>query len=269
MQWWCSAQGLAWSWTWRPYVGVWILVAVLVVWYVRLARRSGGVPAGRRWAFAGGVASLWVALDWPLGALAAGYLASVHMVQFLLVALIAPPLLLLSIPEPAWESLTRRPAIAGALERLTRPIVAVIVFNGLVWLTHWPRVVDGLMSYQAGSFLIDMLWILAGFVFWWPVVARVPARARFGYPRKVAYLILATIANTGVFIYLTFSHLPVYATYELAPPIPWISSREDQQAAGLLMKMGGGLVLWTAIGILFGRWYRAEEGSGAPRAEKA
>ena len=96
MQWWGSAQGLAWSWTWRPYVGVWILVGLLVAWYVRLARRSGGVTPGRRWVFAGGVASLWIALDWPLGALAAGYLASVHMVQFLLVALIAPPLLLFS-----------------------------------------------------------------------------------------------------------------------------------------------------------------------------
>jgi putative membrane protein len=249
-------------------VGVWILVAVLVAWYVRLARRSGGATAGRRWAFAGGVASLWVALDWPVGALAAGYLASVHMIQFLLVALVAPPLLLLSIPDAAWARLAQRP-IAGPLERLTRPIVAVAVFNALVWLTHWPRMVDGLMSYQAGSFLIDMLWILAGFVFWWPVVARVPARPRFGYPRKVAYLILATVANTGVFIYLTFSHLPVYATYELAPPIPWITAREDQQAAGLLMKMGGGLVLWTAIGILFGRWYQAEEGSLPGRAKEA
>lgn len=269
MQWWCSAQGLAWSWTWRPYVGVWILIAVLVTWYARIARRSGGATVGQRWAFGGAVASLWVALDWPVGALAAGYLASVHMVQFLLVALVAPPLLLLAIPDPAWARLAGRPAVVGALERLTRPIVAVVVFNALVWLTHWPRMVDGLMAHQAGSFLIDMLWILAGFVFWWPVVAKAPARAAFGYPRKVAYLILATVANTGVFIYLTFSHLPVYATYELAPPIPWITAREDQQAAGLLMKMGGGLVLWTAIGILFARWYQAEEGTVASRAKEA
>ena len=266
MQWWCSAQGLAWSWTWRPYVGVWILVALLVTWYARMAR-SGDATAGRRWAFVGGVASLWVALDWPVGALAAGYLASVHMVQFLLVALVAPPLLLLSIPEPAWARLADRAPVARALEPITRPLVAVVVFNALVWLTHWPRFVDALMPTQAGSFLIDMLWILAGFFFWWPVVAKVPARTGFGYPRKVAYLILATIANTGVFIYLTFSHLPVYATYELAPPIPWITAREDQQAAGLLMKMGGGIVLWTAIGILFARWYQVEEGTVARATE--
>ena len=72
--------------------------------------------------------------------------------------------------------------------------------------------------------------------------------------RPLAYGWLA-----GVFVYLTFTHLPVYATYELAPPIPWISAREDQQVAGLLMKLGGGAVLWAAIGVLFARWYRAEE----------
>jgi putative membrane protein len=260
VQWWCSAQGLAWSWTWRPYLGVWVMVAILVAAYVRLARRSGGVPPSRAGSFAAALACLWVALDWPVGALAAGYLASVHMVQFLLVALIAPPLLLHSIPDKAWERLANRPRLVRALRPATRPLVASVVFNTLVWLTHWPRIVDGLMGYQAGSFAIDMLWILAGLFFWWPVVAPVPARERFGYPFKVAYLILATVANTGVFIYLTFTHLPVYATYELAPPIPWITAREDQQVAGLLMKMGGGVVLWTAIGVLFVRWYQTEEG---------
>jgi putative membrane protein len=237
---------------------VWVLVAVLVAVYIRMARRAGGVGPARGWAFAAGVASLWIALDWPIGALAAGYLASVHMVQFLLVALVAPPLLLIAIPESAWRRLADRPALVTVLRPLTTPLVGSIVFNALVWLTHWPRLVDALMGSQAGSFLIDMLWILAGLFFWWPVAAPVPARERFGYPLKVAYLILATVANTGVFVYLTFTHLPVYATYELAPPIPWISAREDQQVAGLLMKLGGGVVLWTAIGILFARWYRAE-----------
>lgn len=259
MQWWCSAQGLAWSWTWRPYLGVWVLVGMLVVGYVTLVRRSGGVPAGRAGAFAAGALVLWVALDWPVGALAAGYLASVHMLQFLLVALVAPPLLLLSVPGGGWSRLAERPALVRALRGATRPLVAIVVFNAIVWLTHWPRMVDGLMSHQAGSFLIDMLWIAAGLVFWWPVVAPVPAREGFGYPLKVGYLILATIANTGVFVYLTFSHLPIYATYELAPPIPWISVREDQQVAGLMMKLGGGAVLWVAIAVVFARWFQAEE----------
>ena len=52
----------------------------------------------------------------------------------------------------------------------------------------------------------------------------------------------------------------MYATYELAPPIPGISKRQDQQLAGLMMKLGGAVVLWTGITALFFQWYRREEG---------
>jgi putative membrane protein len=51
----------------------------------------------------------------------------------------------------------------------------------------------------------------------------------------------------------------VYATFELAPPVYGISARDDQRVAGLLMKVGTAAVLWTAISILFYRWYRSEE----------
>lgn len=263
MRFWCSAQGVAWSWTWQPYVGVWALVLALALAYVRLVRRTTGARPGaaswRTWSFAAGVLALWVALDWPVGALAAGYLASVHMVQFLLVALVAPALLLLGVPDPAWLALRRR---SGAwLRRTTHPLAAILVFNLIVVLTHWPFVVDGLMSYQAGSFLIDALWILGGTLLWWPVVAPVPERPGFGYPLKIAYLIAVTITTTIPFLYLTFTALPVFATYELAPPIAGITKREDQQLAGLLMKLGGAVVLWTGITALFFRWYRREEGT--------
>lgn len=261
MQWWCSARAEAWEWTWRPYAGVWLMVALVVGGYVLLRRRypvepgEGGGTA-RTAAFAAGVASLWLALDWPLGALA-GYLASAHMGQFLLVGLIAPPLFLYSVPPAAWEAWARRGP--GRLARLlTHPVVALATFNVLVVLTHWPPVVDGLMASQAGSFAIDMAWIAAGAAFWWPLVAPVPERPGFGYLLKIGYLIAATITTAGPFLFLTFSELPVYATYELAPPIEGIGKRADQQAAGLLMKLGGAVVFWVAITVLFWRWYVEE-----------
>ena len=70
----------------------------------------------------------------------------------------------------------------------------------------------------------------------------------------MGYLIAATLVNTGVFAYLTFSQVPVYATFELAPPVGFLSTRDDQLVAGLLMKLGGAAVLWTSITILFFRW---------------
>lgn len=255
MQWWCSAQGVAWSWTWRPYVGVWVLVAGLLFLYWRGTSDRGS----RGFSFAAGVAALWVALDWPVGALAAGYLASVHMVQFLLVGLVAPALLIMGVPPVWFERLVGRRSIGAVLELVTRPLIALITFNLIVAVTHWPRVVDTLMVTQAGSFVIDMAWLVGGLMFWWPVVAPFPERPRFGYVLKIGYLIAATILAIAPFLFLTFSTLPVYATYELAPPVDWISKQDDQRLAGILMKLGGGLILWTAITALFFKWYREEE----------
>lgn len=260
MQWWCSAQGVAWTWQWRPYIGVWLLIGLLAGAYVVLRRRTGADDGSwRPLSFAAGLLALWVALDWPVGALAAGYLASVHMVQFLLVGVVGPVLLLLGVPRGAFARLSRRPAAVAALRRLTHPLVAIAVFNLVVAFTHWPTIVDGLMGTQIGSFGIDMLWLAGGLVFWWPVVCPVPVRPGFSDFLKIGYLILNTIVSTAPFVYLTFSHLPVYATYELAPPIEGISKREDQQLAGILMKVGGGLIVWTAISILFFRWHQREE----------
>jgi putative membrane protein len=114
------------------------------------------------------------------------------------------------------------------------------------------------MSSQLGSFALDMAWLAAGLILWWPLVAPVPERPRFSYMVKVGYLILATILNTPAFILLTFSDLPLYATYELAPPVHGIPVRTDQQVAGLLMKMGGGMIYWVAITVLFFKWYHSE-----------
>ena len=75
----------------------------------------------------------------------------------------------------------------------------------------------------------------------------------------MGYLLVATVLNTMPYAFLTFGELPFYGIYELAPPVTGISTREDQQIAGLLMKMGGGAILWTAITILFFQWFNREE----------
>lgn len=259
MRWWCAAQGVPWEWSWRPYPGVWAFVALLGIAYLRLRRRQGGRADGRRTgAFVAGSLLLWIALDWPVGALGAGYLASVHMVQFLLIALAAPAFLLYGIPPSALDRLPMRGIAGRTIRFLTHPAVAILLFHAVVVATHWPSVVDRLMASQGGSFLLDMAWLAGGLLFWWPVICPAPERC-FPYPAKIGYLILATILGTAPFLFLTFAELPFYATYELAPPVAGISAREDQRVAGLLMKVGGGAILWTAITVLFFRWWAASE----------
>ena len=271
LQWWCSAQTAAWSWNPRPFPGVWLLVALLAVLFWRLGRASddsdgeSGPSRDRRagWAWFGGVLALWVALDWPVGALS-GYLASAHMLQYLLTALVAPPLLLLGVPSGAWGRLAARPRAVRVLGFVTHPLIAIAIFQLVLYYTHLPSVVDRLMVTQLGSLAIDTLWLGGGLLFWWPVVAPVPDRPRFGYPLKMGYLFLSTVLNTMPYAFLTFGELPFYGVYELAPPVGILGAREDQQVAGLLMKIGGGIVLWTAITIQFFLWFNREGEAEGP-----
>jgi cytochrome c oxidase assembly factor CtaG len=263
--WWCAARGVEWTWTWQAYPGVWLFVAALVFAFFRLERRDVDEPlpgaSSTRWrrtTFLIGAGALWIVLDWPIGAIGAGYLASVHMVQFLVLALIVPALLLLSIREGDYRDLARR-LPEGPFRAVTHPLVTLATFTIVLAATHWPPVVDTLMPNQAGNMLLDLMWLVTGLLFWWPIVAPVPVRRGWTYPTKMVYLIATTLVNTGTFAYLTFTDLPVFSTYELAPPFPGISTRDDQTLAGLLMKIGGAAILWTAITILFALWYRESE----------
>lgn len=266
MQWWCSARTVPWDWTWQAYPGVWIFVALLAagLWWIRRRHTPAGTDTprppgasplrGRPGWWVAALLLLWISLDWPVGPLAASYLASVHMAQMIVLSLVVPPMLLLGTPLAAFRVLADRPV----LRALTHPVAALLVFNGVVVGTHVPAVLDGLAATQVGMFAMDAAWLVAGLVFWWPVIAPVPERDWFGWFLKAGYLFLNTVPVTVPYSFLVFADLPLYATYELAPPFPGISTLTDQEVAGLTMKFGGGLVLWTAISVLFWRWWRVE-----------
>lgn len=252
IQWWCSAAGTPWTWDWRPYPGVWLFISLFVIaWFAITRRAAAAGRTTRPLPYFIGVALLWIALDWPLGALA-GYLASAHMAQFLLIAFAAPPLLLLAFP-PATAA--AQPSRLRGL--LTHPLFALVTFNVAVIATHLPAATDTLMPTQTGSLLIDLVWLGAGLLFWWPVM-RSSRHEWFSPPVRMAYLFANMVLMTAPGAMITFSELPIYATYELAPPIPGFTPLDDQRMAGLNMRIGAAIVSWTAISILFLRWNRDE-----------
>ena len=255
MQWWCSAQGIPWSWTWRPYIGVWLLIAILGVSGLLLTRRTGRTGL-QRTSFFAGLFLLWAALDWPIGTLGAGYLASVHMVQFLLIVFYAPPLILLGL-RPNVDDAAARAGASRLRRAVTHPPVTLAILIVVTIITHLPAVVDGLMASQAGSFLLDSAWLIAGLLFWWPVI--MPGGPAWFIPIvRIGYFVASMMLMTAPNAMITFSQLPIYATYELAPPIPGIDVLQDQRLAGIWMRLGAAISVWTAISVLFIRWSRRE-----------
>ncbi len=272
MTWWCAASDAAWQWTWRWYPGAWLAIGLLVVTYLRLYRRSepGTVSLRSKVALAGGTIALWAAIDWPIGALGAGYLSWVHTVQLLLISLIAAPLLLLAIPRGCIEYWALGSTRRAAMRAASHPLVGLIVFNAILGVTHVPAIVDTVMKTQLGNFGVDLLWLIGGIALWWPVIAP-QGIAWLSPPMQIGYLFVSTIPPTIPAAFLTFAKYPLYALYELAPRVPGleIAAQADQQVSGLIMKVVGDPILWLGMAILFFRWARAERAGLPAKVESA
>ena len=279
MTWWCSATGQTWTWAWKAYPGVWLFIGLLGGWYWWVRRHDRAAPRGisvsagagassgmqeTLW-FGTGLLALWLSLDWPIGALGAGYLASMHTVSYILLSLIAPPCLILGIPVAAQRRAAVAPWTGALLRQLARPAIGLSLYVMVLLSTHVPGVVDGLMGSQLGALAIDLAWLLGGIALWWPPMAPSPEFGHFTRPLKMGYLFLSTIASIIPSAFLTFADYPMFATYELAPRVfTLMTAQQDQQVAGLLMKIVGDLPVWFAFGVVFFRWAKASQTTPPP-----
>lgn len=253
---------------WDPHPEVWALAAVLLGGYVLAVRRIAphvlgpgerGATPGQKRAFALGVVALLVASEWPIHELAEGSLYSVHMVQHLILTLALPPLLLLG--TPAWLfRLIVPPPVMRVLRQLARPLPALAIFNAVLVFTHWPVMVGASVRGELAHFGLHSLIVASALVMWMPVLSPVLEVPRLSLPGQMMYLFLQSLVPTVPASFLTFGSRPLYPIYETLPRVWGISALTDQRAAGLVMKLVGGAVLWGVIGVLFFRWYRIERG---------
>ena len=257
-------------WAWHPHPDVWLLLAVLGGGYFLALRRRGprhvapGEPPASRAqisAYCLGLLTLWVAADWPVHDLSERYLYSVHMTQHMLFSLVAPPLLLLGIPGWMARELLAPPALFKVVQRLARPFTALVIFNAIVVVTHWPSLVDVTLRSEIAHFLAHAAVFLSALLMWCPVVAPLPELRLLSPPTQMLYLFLQSIVPTVPASFLVFAQQPIYRFYEHVPRLWGLSAVEDQRIGGLLMKIGGGFLLWTVITVLFFRWHAEEESS--------
>lgn len=254
--------------TWQAHPDVWLMVALLTAGYVGALRYLGPsrvpdgepVATGRQKAFfLAGVATLWLGSDWPMHELSEGYLFSAHMVQHTLFSLVAPPLLLIGMPRWLLRSMVGGPRAVKVAKVFTRPLIGLLLFNTVIVVTHWPMLVDLSLTSELVHFLLHSVLFVSATIMWWPVVDPLPELSRLSEPGKMLYLFLQSIVPTVPASFLTFADNPIYEFYTTVPRLWGIGVVTDQRMAGLIMKIGGGLLLWLAIAYLFFRWNAAEE----------
>src|SRR6266498_75116 len=261
--------------SWHPHVDVWLLVAALAASYavvvVRVGPRyaaAGRAPVTRLQAvcFALGVVAIWVAADWPVHDIAERFNYSMHMVQHLVLSVVAAPLMMLGTPTWLLRVILRPPSHVFRVVRfLARFLPALLVFNLVLVFTHWPALVDFSLRNELAHFLVHSLIFLSALIVWLPVVSPLPEIPRLSPPPRMIFLFLQSVVPTIPASFLTFGSSPLYKFYEHVPHLYGLSTLEDQQTAGLIMKIGAGLLLWMIIAVVFFRWASEEERANTPR----
>lgn len=254
--------------TWHPHPDVWLLMIGLIIGYVfaltRLAAKRGpaaGQPAtrGQKLWFFSGIAVMWIASDAPIHDVSEDYLFWVHMIQHMLITMIAPAMILLGLPKWLLRWVFHKPAAFSALRFVTRPLIAFIVFNALIAVTHWPAIVNASVGNELFHFTVHTVLVLSALAMWWPVVEPLPELRRLSDPGKMLYLFGQSILPTVPASFLTFAENPIYSSYASFPRLWGFSPETDQMVAGLIMKLGGGLLLWVIIAVIFFKWHAREE----------
>jgi len=261
---------MPWSWShpqWHPTV--WLLCAVLLCGYylaldyIGPKRVQPGEPvatrAQKRNAILA-VATIFVAGEWPIHTLAERYLYSVHMIQHLLLVLVAAPLMVAATPP--WMARALFPGRLMNVARLvTRPLPALILFNATLVFTHWPTMVDASVHSEWAHFGLHVLLVFTAIIMWMPVLSPILELPRLSYPGQMLYLFLQSLVPTVPASFLTFGSRPLYHVYTTFPRMG-ISALADQRFAGIEMKLIGGAILWALLVAIFIKWYRIENREG-------
>ena len=252
-------------WRFQPHPEIWLLVIGLVVAFIYAIRVIGpkvapeGQVISRRqvWTFVLMISLLWWASDWPMHDLAEEYLYSVHMVQHYVLSYFVPPLALLATPEWLFRLLVGNARTYRVIKFATKPVVAGLVYNTVVMVTHIPQVVNASADGGPLHYSIHVLVVMSALMFWTSICG--PAREwQMSSGGKMIYLFCASLLPTIPAGWLTFAEGAVYKHYNTPVRVWGVSVLSDQQAAGAIMKLGGSVFMWALIIFIFFKRFASE-----------
>jgi cytochrome c oxidase assembly factor CtaG len=265
-------------WTGDPALAWVICVAVLYAIGGRHLPRSGPA-ATRRWraaAFAAGLVVVVLALDSPLDD-AADQLLWAHMVQHILLLMVAPPLLALARPwNRIWHGLPlewRRPlaraAVRGRALAPARAAAAVLAGGVASWLAfnltlvawHIPAAYDLTLRSPPVHALEHAMFFAVGLLFWTRVIDSPPWRSPLSAPVRALYLGSAMVVSWILAIVLAVAASPLYAPYAAEASRPGgITALGDQQLAAGVMWVPGSVPFTVALVVIAYQWLEPKRG---------
>jgi len=212
--------------------------------------------------FSLGLLVFWVSRTWPMHDIGEQSLFTFHMIEHLALALAVPPLLLKGVPW--WLMRMIVMPIFPVVRFLTRPMVALVLFNVTLAVLHVPGVVTLMLESEPIHLTLHLVFLATATLMWWPVIGPIPDLPKLPPFWAMGYLFLQSLVPTIPASFLTFADDVVYKVYEDLPRLWGLDVMTDQLIAGLIMKIGGGLVLWGVITWIWFSWALEEERSNRP-----
>ena len=213
------------GWTWEPLPT--LAIGVSLAWWFWAVRRVDaahpGNPVPRRRSVAFGLAMLALAF-----ALISGIerydttLFSIHMVQHILLVLVAAPLIAMAAPitlilrlsSPRTRKGLVLPVLHSRVMRvLAFPVVAWLAFAVVMWVSHFSPLFDAALEDPFVHTLEHVLFLTAALLFWWPAVALDPAPWRMGHPGRLMHVFMQMMQNTFLAVVILFASGVLYPHY--------------------------------------------------------
>lgn len=259
-----------WAWNFHPsiVVGTAAMVGVYLIAAGPLRERLPGsrpVRPAQKASFVTGMAIIFLSLVTPLDHLGDEYLLSAHMVQHLLMGLVAPPFLIWGTPGWMLRPFLRYELIARAARLVTMPLVAYGLFQGDFLIWHVPAFYEAALGSLPIHIFQHFTFMVAGVISWWPIMSSLPELPRLPYPFQIVYLFLEAFPSTLLGALLVFSPNALYPTYAAAERVFGVGALQDQQVAGLIMWMPGGMIYLLALTVVFFTWMGRDEPSPQPK----
>jgi cytochrome c oxidase assembly factor CtaG len=250
-----------------PLISMLLMLALVYFrgWRLLNAEQPHKYTARRLLAFACGLTTIFVALASPIDAFA-GLLLEAHMVQHLLLIMVAPPLLWLGQPVlPLLRGLPRWlfrdvlgpffswKELRQAGKAIIHPLIGWCSLAVVVIMWHLPRLYELALRSQGWHDLEHACFFWSAMLFWWPVIGVWPSQPAWPRWAVIPYLVLADLVNTGLSAVLCFSDHVIYPTYQSVPRLWGISAMSDQVTSGAIMWVPGSIAFLVPAIVLIMR----------------
>lgn len=272
---------------WSPYFLL-FLIAVTALFFFLATKKRHWFPGNRQLTkkegifFVMAIIVIYISKGSPID-LWGHLMFTFHMVQMALFLLLAPQLVIIGIPDWMWKKFISLPIIKPVFWLLTRPIIALIMFNATFSLYHVPAIFDAIKPNPILHALYTIVLFIFALALWWPIYNKLGETKPLQGLLKFGYLLAASALLTPACALIIFNNSPMYGTY--SDPELWVQSLTlcvptdmigtlnlsnpaifnplpllyDQQLGGIVMKILQEIINGAVLYRIFLEWYRQEK----------